>query len=198
MKKFKIGFMLIVSALILAACGTNENESTNEANEQNEEVNQTNENEQNEETNSEEMEHSSSGEVPEGLEEATNPTYDVGNQAIITTDHMEGMEGAEATIVGAYDTIAYVVSYTPNNGGEKVENHKWVIHEEIEDADDEKIEDGEEVKLEADHMEGMEGVEATIDSSEDTTVYMIDYESTTNNEEVKNHKWVTDDELEDE
>lgn len=32
---------------------------------------------------------------------------------------MKGMNGAEATIVGAYDTTAYTVSYTPKTGGKK-------------------------------------------------------------------------------
>ena len=177
----------MVSVFILAACGTTEDEKTNPEEQQTEET----------ESGSEKMEESDSGEVPESLKEATNPTYEVGSKAMITTDHMEGMEGAEATIVGAYETRAYIISYTPTTGGEKVEDHKWVIQEEIKDAGDEKIESGEEVTVEADHMEGMDGVEAEIESSEETTVYMIDYESTTDEEEVKNHKWVTEDELED-
>lgn len=49
--------------------------------------------------------------------------------------------------------------------------------------------------LEADHMEGMKGATAEIVSSEQTTVYMIDYKPTTGGEEVKNHKWVTENEL---
>ncbi len=141
------------------------------------------------------MQHSSSAEVPEGLKEAKDPKYKVGSQAIVETDHMEGMDGAEATIVGAYDTIAYVVSYTPTNGGEKVKDHKWVIQEEIVDAGQEPLSPGTEVTLEADHMEGMEGATAEIESSEHTTVYMIDYKPTTGGEEVKNHKWVTENEL---
>jgi Protein of unknown function (DUF1541) len=142
-----------------------------------------------------EMNHSSSGEVPEGLKVAENPTYEVGSQAILETDHMEGMKGAEATIVGAYDTTVYAVSYTPTTGGERVENHKWVIHEEIKDAGEEPFEPGAEVTIEASHMEGMEGVTAEIDTAEKMTVYMVDYTPTTGGEEVKNHKWVTESEL---
>ena len=108
---------------------------------------------------------------------------------------MEGMKDAEATIVLAFDTIAYAVSYTPTTGGEKVTNHKWVVHEEIEDAGDEPLEAGTEVILEADHMEGMDGAKAEIDSAEQTTVYMINYTPTTGGEEVTNHKWVTESEL---
>lgn len=141
------------------------------------------------------MNHSSSGEVPEGLEEAENPTFEVGSQAIIQSDHMEGMNGAEATIVGAYNTTVYTVSYTPTTGGERVENHKWVIHEELQDVGEAPLEPGTEVTLNADHMEGMNGATATIDSAEETTVYMVDFTSTTGGEEVENHKWVTESEL---
>ncbi|MFC4696264.1 YdhK family protein [Enterococcus aquimarinus] len=141
------------------------------------------------------MVHDDSGEIPEGLKEAENPTYNVGETATITDGHMEGMERAEATIVGAFDTVAYEVSYDPTNGGPREENHKWVIHEEIADAGEEPFEPGDEVTLEANHMEGMEGATATIDDAKSTTVYMIDYQPTTGGEEVKNHKWVTDSEL---
>ncbi|MGX1373318.1 hypothetical protein RKD56_000398 [Priestia megaterium] len=141
------------------------------------------------------MDHASSDEVPKGLQEAKDPKYEVGSQAIIKADHMKGMDGAEATIVGAYDTTAYVVDYTPTTGGEKVTNHKWVIQEEIKDAADKNLEPGTEVTLEADHMKGMKGAKATIDSAEKTTVYMVDYTPTTGGEKVKNHKWVTESEL---
>lgn len=141
------------------------------------------------------MDHSSSGEVPEGLEVEENPTYEVGDQAIIQDGHMEGMEGAEATIVGAYDTTAYAISYTPTNGGERVENHKWVIHEELLDVGNEPLEPGMEATTDADHMSGMEDAVVEIDSAEQTTVYMIDFTPTTGGEEVKNHKWVTESEL---
>lgn len=140
------------------------------------------------------MDMSGTGEVPDGLKVAENPTFEVGSQAIIETDHMEGMKGAEATIVGAYETTVYTVSYTPTTGGERVENHKWVIHEELEDTQSAPLEPGTEVVLNAEHMEGMEGVTAEIDSAEETTVYMVDYTSTTG-EKVTNHKWVTESEL---
>ncbi|MEK3886657.1 YdhK family protein [Bacillus sp. FSL K6-3431] len=141
------------------------------------------------------MEHSSSGEVPKNLKIAEHPTYEFGSQAIIETDHMEGMQGAEATIVGAYDTTAYSVSYTPTNGGEPVKNHKWVIHEEIKDAGEAPLKPGTEVTIEASHMKGMKGATAVIDSAEKTTVYMVDYTSNTDGKEVKNHKWVIESEL---
>lgn len=44
-------------------------------------------------------------------------------------------------------------------------------------------------------MPGMKGATATIDSAEQTTVYMVDYTPTTGGEPVKNQKWVTGSEL---
>ncbi len=129
------------------------------------------------------------------MQEAENPTFEVGSQAIIETDHMEGMKGAEATIVGAYDTTAYAVTYTPTDGGEPVDNHKWVIHAELENPGDEPLETGDKATIAADHMEGMDGATATVDSTEETTVYMVDFVPTTGGEEVTNHKWVTESEL---
>lgn len=197
-KKFMMGTMSLLAALTLAACSGDE-EGTSPA--ENEEPMDT---EMDMDSNDdmdmgsgghEGMNHSSSGEVPENLEEAENPTYEVGSQAMIEADHMEGMNGAEATIVGAFDTTAYAVSFTPTTGGEPVEDHKWVIHEELEDAGDQALEPGAEATIAADHMEGMDGATAEIDSAEETTVYMVDFTPTTGGEEVVNHKWLTESEL---
>lgn len=173
--------------LVLGACAN--------ANDENTESTEENTNEDMEGMDHSNMDMSSSGEVPEGLKTAENPKYEVGSKAIITDAHMEGMKGAEATIVSAYDTTVYTISYTPTTGGERVENHKWVIHEELQDAGEAPIEPGTEVTVNADHMEGMEGVTAEIDTAEKTTVYMVDFTPTTGGEEIKNHKWVTESEL---
>src|SRR5699024_11781220 len=103
------------------------------------------------------MDPSSSGEVPDDLDEAEDPNYPVNSEAEIKADHMEGMEGAVATIEGAYDTIAYDVTYTPTDGDEKVANDKWVIHEEIEDAKEEPYNQRGEGDLDADAMDGRAG-----------------------------------------
>lgn len=143
-----------------------------------------------------EMEHENmTSEVPEGLKEAANPEYKVGDQVIITEGHMDGMKGAAATIVGAYETNVYAVSYTPTTGGNPVTNHKWVIQQELQDAGDELYAPGTEVVLNADHMPGMKGATATVDTAERTTVYMVDYTPATGGDPVRNHKWVTGDEL---
>lgn len=141
------------------------------------------------------MDHSGSGEVPKGLKEAKNPKYEVGSKAIINANHMEGMKGAEATIVGAYDTYVYKVTYTPTTGGEKVTDHKWVIQEELQDANEKPLKPGAKVVLNADHMEGMKDAEATIDSVVKTTIYMVDFTPTTGGDKVTNHQWLTESEL---
>ncbi|WP_282155981.1 YdhK family protein [Cytobacillus gottheilii] len=195
----KLVLLLLFAALFLAlgACS-----NANEENAKNTESTEKTENQENTEVTEDmegmdhgNMDHSSSGEVSKNLKTAENPTFEVGSQAIIKEGHMEGMKGAEATIVGAYDTTAYSISYTPTTGGERVENHKWVIHEEIVDAGEAPLEPGTEVTTEASHMQGMKGANVEIDSAEETTVYMIDFTPTTGGEEVKNHKWVTESEL---
>ena len=133
------------------------------------------------------------GAPPAGIEESEDPTYPVGTEVILTADHMPGMAGAEATITGAFDTTAYSVSYTPTDGGEPVVDHKWVVHEELEDPGEAPLPAGTEVVLEADHMPGMEGAEATIESSTEETVYMVD--TTIDGMEMANHKWFVESEL---
>lgn len=133
------------------------------------------------------------GPAPEGIETAASPTYPVGTEVTLTADHMEGMDGANATIAGAYDTYTYAVDFTPSAGGEPVKDHKWVVQQEIKDAGDERLADGTEVTLEAEHMGGMKGAKATIASSTEETVYMVDYES--DGMTMTNHKWVVESEL---
>lgn len=141
-------------------------------------------------------EHSGTEKVPEDLQKEKHPHFKIGSEAIITSGHMEGMKGAQATIDGAYKTVAYAVSYKPTTGGKTVKNHKWVIQEEIKNAGNETMEKGDKVILEANHMKGMKGAEATIVSAKETTVYTVSYTSKTSGKEVRNHKWVIEDELE--
>lgn len=141
-----------------------------------------------------EMEHPmDGGPAPAGIEKATSPKYPVGTKVTLTADHMEGMDGANATIVGAFDTYTYAVNFTPTTGGEPVKDHKWVVQEELKDAGDQRLADGTEVTLEAEHMKGMKGARATIASSTDQTVYMVDYEA--DGMTMTNHKWVVESEI---
>lgn len=180
--KLLIWMFTITATLTLTACAGDDNEKLPQEEAQSKEMTGHN------------MSHSGTGEVPEGIIKAENPTFPVGSTAIIQADHMGGIKGAEATIIGAYDTIVYTVSYIPTNGGEPVINHKWVIQEDLEGVGEEPLKVGTEAKINADHMEGMKGATATINSAEETTVYMVDYISTTG-EKVTNHKWLTESEL---
>lgn len=180
MKK-QLVLLSIAAMIALSGCG----KDTNNENPSN----------TNQEMNDSDMNHTTTGQVPTGLQEAKNPTYKVGSQAIIKAAHMGGMNGATAKIVGAYTTTTYAISFTPTTGGERVTNHKWVIHEEIKNASEKPYAPGAEVVIQADHMNGMNGATATIDSAEQTTVYMVDYTPTTGGEQVKNHQWVTESEL---
>lgn len=198
-KKIWLSLATLLLVFILAACGGNdetshENADTDSGAQENIDMNE-------EESGTKEgmdhpgMQHSGSGEVPEGLAEAENPTYPVGSKVIMHADHMPGMNGAEATVSGAFNTTVYSVTYTPTTGGEPVKNHKWVIHEEIENAGAQPYKPGDEVILTADHMEGMKGATATIDTAKQTTVYMVVFTDTKTGEKITNHKWVTEDEL---
>ncbi|WP_406945550.1 YdhK family protein [Halobacillus sp. SY10] len=207
MKKRYGIFLLLSLILLLSACGNEENQGNEESNKEaanEEEINQDDSSQENmdddhsmEEGHSHDM--SSDGEIPDGLEEADNPAFNEGDQVIIEAEHAEGdepmMKGAEATVTGAFNTTAYAVSFTPTSGGEPVTDHKWVIHEELEEPGDAPLEEGTEVTLNADHMEGMEGAAATIDSVEQTTVYMLDFTTVNGDQEVTDHKWVTESEL---
>ncbi len=198
MKTKQLALLVIsfIMALVLAACSDNGSQTDNEsADQENTSQEKAQENTENSENDQSGMDHSGSGEVAEGLEEAKNPAFEVGRDVIVNSDHMDGMNGAAGTVVGAYDTTVYSVSYTPKTGGEEIKNHKWVIHEELENAGDQPYKTGDEVVLMADHMKGMNGAKATIDTAEETTVYMIDFTPTSGGDVVKNHKWVTEEEL---
>ena len=147
-----------------------------------------------------EMTHDDEGRLPGNIKIEREPTYKVGDDVQINATHMPGMEGAQGTVVAAFDTTAYEISYTPTDDSEPVENHRWIVQEEIAEAADQEdvdapFEVGAEVTVEAYHMPGMEGATATIDAVNETTVYLVDYIDTESGEEVINHKWVTEDEL---
>lgn len=139
--------------------------------------------------------HSHGDPLPTDIPTAQNPRYPVGSQVRLTTDHMQGMEGAEATVVGAYDTWTYAVDYTPTTGGPEVKDHRWVVQQEIRDAGSQRLADGTRVTLDPDHMEGMDGAQATIVSSTDEPVYIVDY-TTPDGQTVTNHRWVVQSEME--
>ncbi|WP_099300766.1 YdhK family protein [Bacillus sp. Marseille-P3800] len=180
---------LIGLTFTLVACGNGETDDTSETAEKHD-----THDEASDEHAGHEMDLSSSGEIPEGLEEAEDPLFSVGTTAYIEDGHMPEMNGVEVVITGAFDTTVYTVSYDPTDGGQRVEDHEWVVHEEFVEVGEEPLEIGEEASMDASHMTGMEGAVAEIDSAQSTTVYMVDF-TTTDGEEVQNHKWVVEEEL---
>ena len=205
-----LGAVLLSSTLLLGACGANDEaqtevdepttttEETVDTEQNSDDVTETDdvtEDDASNEGGHEDMEHDESGELPEGIKEAENPLYPVGRNVIIQNDHMPGMEGAAGTVEGVFDTTTYEVTYDDTETGETVANHKWVVHEELENAQDEPYQEGDEVVLEASHMPGMKGATATIDSAENTNMYMVTYTDTETGETVENHKWMSEDEL---
>ncbi|MBM7578057.1 YdhK family protein [Jeotgalibacillus terrae] len=137
------------------------------------------------------------GEIPEGLEMAEDPAFAEGDTVTINASHFPGMEGAEGTVVGAYQTNAYSISYEPSDGGDMVEDYHWVIDEETFSSSlQAPYEEGAEVEITAQRVDGMYGVMAEIHSvQEDATVYMVDFSLTDREETVLNYKWLAEDEL---
>ncbi|GAA1350092.1 YdhK family protein [Falsarthrobacter nasiphocae] len=133
------------------------------------------------------------GPAPAGMKKAEKPTYAVGSSVTLTADHMEGMKGAKAKIVGAYKTTVYAVDYTPTDGGAVVKDHRWVVHEELKDPGAKPLGDGSAITILADHMPGMKGAKGNVASSTSQTVYMVNYEA--GGMTMKNHKWVVEDEI---
>lgn len=184
-----IAAVAAASALLLSGCASSEGDEATQHS-QHETPSET----ASSEDHSENHEHAADGgQPPTGIEEASDPTYAVGDEVTLTADHMPGMKGAKATISGAFDSTTYSVSYTPTDGSDPVKDHKWVVHEELESPGKAPLKDGTKVTLNADHMPGMKGAEATIDSSTEDTVYMVDLDM--DGMTMTNHKWVVEDEV---
>ncbi len=187
-----LGFVTFVLAVVLSACGTN-NANENKANNTDLGAETTN-NEADNTANTLNAEDTTSipREVPEGIKEAENSTFTVGDVVTINAAHEEGMQGSQGIILGAYDTIVYSVSYIPTNDGQPEENHKWIVHEELQGLDEEMLVPGAEVILEADYEEGMFGAEGEIDTAEQTIVYMVEYVLPNG---IQKQKWFKESEL---
>jgi len=139
------------------------------------------------------MGHRHGGPVPAGMKKAAHPKYPVGSRVTLTADHMPGMKGARAKVVGAYDTVTYAVNYTPTTGGAPVKDHKWVVQQELKGAGSKRLPDRAKAVLTAGHMPGMKDAHATIASSTTQPVYVVDY--TAHGKTMKNHKWVIQNEM---
>lgn len=197
MNQWKISLLSLSAVFLLAACTSDD--PAPEVDQQTEDIIEEAESpRENGQGEGHQMQHDESGDLPDGMTPAVNPTYFEGDLVILTTDHMPGMNGAEAEIVDAFDTIAYSVSYEDADTGERVEHHKWVVHEELAEAgqQEEAFNIGDQVTLQASHMPGMEGQTAEIEEVLETAVYMVDYQPTDGGEVVHNHQWITEEEME--
>lgn len=192
MKKNVSVLLVLTAMLVLSACSFNQEGKNKNVNPN---VNTSTKVDNNNNNNRGNINNNTSGVVPNGLNIKQNPTYPVGSEVTINAGHKDGMKGAKGIIVGAYDTTAYEVSYKPTTGGNEVKNHKWVVKEEIKNTDNKTLQPGTKVTLDADHMTGMKSAIATIDSSVNTTVYLVNYKPTNGGNEVKNHKWLIESEL---
>ncbi|MHA2789437.1 YdhK family protein [Corynebacterium sp. S7] len=189
-RALSITAVALSAALVLSACGSSSQSTTSSSSATSETTSQ----DAHSGHGMEGMDHpADGGAAPAGMVAAANPAYPVGTKVTLHADHMAGMDGAPATVVGVFDTTTYSVSYTPTDGGAPVTDHKWVVQEELVDPGQAPLANGTEVVLNADHMSGMKGATATIDSSTQEPVYMVDY--TADGMTMKNHKWVTESEL---
>lgn len=201
--KLIFGALSLLLIIFLSACGTKNNE-TNEANNRNStaksgtdvtnEITNTNENEKVglDSLNSTADKAPAPLEIPEGMKEAKNPKFKVGDQVVINAEHKEGMKGSTGTVNGAFDTIVYSVSYTPIQGDYPEENHKWVVQEELKGLDEKMLVPGSEVILETNQEDGMLGAQGKIDTAEQTVVYMVEYISANG---TSYRKWFKESEL---
>lgn len=138
--------------------------------------------------------HSNSKKVS-GLKKAKHPKYAIGTKVKLSADHMEGMKGAAATIVNAYDSKLYAVNYKSTTDKKVVKDHKWVTNDEIE-GNRKEYKKGDKVTLSADHMPGMKNSSATIVEIRRGPAYIVNYQPTNGDKKVTNHKWVAEDEIE--
>lgn len=182
-KKFCVSFFLLVLVVALTGCSTNQ--GTNDSSSS-----------MSHDMNRDHDQHAMSDrDVPQGLVATMNPEFKKGSKVTLKTDHMSGMMNAKGTVAGVYTTNVYTVTYHPTNGGKVVRNHKWVIQQELQTHNKGLLKTGTKVKLNASHMPGMMGAEATIDSAKQTNIYMVNYTDTKTGKVIENHKWVTEDEL---
>lgn len=90
-------------------------------------------------------------------------------------------------------------SSSHSHSTEKTEMHKHGSSKKVNDlrkAKQPKYKADSKVKLSADHMKGMKGANATIVNAYASKLYAVDYKSTSDKKVVKDHKWVTNDEIE--
>lgn len=131
--------------------------------------------------------------LPKGLKKATHTKFHVGQKVTLKAKHMEGMYNAKATVAGVYKTNLYEIDFMPTNGGKMVKNHKWVVSSELKAKGALKV--GKKVTVLADHMYDMKGAKGKIVKVHKGPAYEVTFKDTKTHMVMKNHKWLTQQEL---
>ncbi|UDM31896.1 DUF1541 domain-containing protein [Lentilactobacillus laojiaonis] len=138
----------------------------------------------------------------EGLMVAQAPNFKKGDSVTLLVDHVMAhmvmkMKGAPATIVAGYNTRAYAVDFYTTNDHTLVKDHKWIIQREIKGETDDSpaLSIGSKITIEANHMPGMRGAEATIVDSQEGNIYIVDVPAYEGQKPMMNHRWFMQDEM---
>lgn len=131
--------------------------------------------------------------LPKGLKKATHAKFHVGQKVTLKAKHMEGMYNAKATVAGVYKTDLYEIDFMPTNGGKMVKNHKWVVASELKAKG--ALKAGKKVTVLADHMYNMKGAKGKIVKVHKGPAYVVTFKDTKTKMVMKNHKWLTQQEL---
>lgn len=135
---------------------------------------------------------SDGGPAPKGMKPSREAKFANGSKVKILTDHMDGLKDAKGTVVASFDTTIYAVDYIGTDGM-KVHDHKWVVHEELDNPKSQPLPNGAKIRIKADHMPGMRNATGRVAFSTTEPVYQVNYEA--DGKVYKNHKWVTESEI---
>lgn len=131
--------------------------------------------------------------LPKGLKKDNHAKFHVGQKVTLKAKHMAGMYNAKATVAGVYKTDLYEIDFMPTNGGKMVKNHKWVVASELKAKG--ALKAGKKVTVLADHMYDMKGAKGKIVKVHKGPAYVVTFKDTKTHMVIKNHKWLTQQEL---
>lgn len=109
-------------------------------------------------------------------------------------------------VIGAAALLALAgCGNSPDSQSDKKESHdehadhsgSAEVPAGLEESPNPEFEVGSKVTIKADHMKGMDGAEGMVTGAYDTIAYVVDYKPTDGGEEVKDHKWVIQEEIKD-
>ncbi|MCL1935212.1 MAG: DUF1541 domain-containing protein [Defluviitaleaceae bacterium] len=140
--------------------------------------------------------YSSFGYINEGSTHHPNPTFPVGTPVILAHEHFPGAAGSQAVVTGAFDEIAYAVSFQPGAPGFPFEYaHRWIMHTELWGWENvEVFEPGTVVMLDTDHFPGSRYQIGIVEYYERGTTYQLDG-TTRYGLPFWDHQWFTESEI---